>query len=215
MKKVLLINGSPRKKWNTAMLLEKAAEGAAEAGAQIRLVNLYELNFRGCASCFACKRHKDPAAVCILRDDLRPLLEEAMLSDAVIMGSAIYFGNATAGMRALWERLLFMNYTYDNSRPSKFGGSIATGVIYTMNVTGPMLVELGYEPMFKAQSATLARVLNGPSEYLAVTDTLQFSDHSAYMSSSFDPEHKARMREEKFPKDLEAAYRLGARLGAD
>ena len=55
--KALFINGSPRKNGNTAKLLKRAMEGAAEAGAETELINLYDrsLNFKGCMSCFACK----------------------------------------------------------------------------------------------------------------------------------------------------------------
>lgn len=55
--KALFINGSPRKNGNTAKLLKRAMEGAAEAGAETELINLYDrsLNFKGCMSCFDCK----------------------------------------------------------------------------------------------------------------------------------------------------------------
>ena len=53
--KVLFVNGSPRKKWTTAKLLESAAQGAIDAGATVKLVHLYDEPFRGCVSCFACK----------------------------------------------------------------------------------------------------------------------------------------------------------------
>lgn len=53
--KVIAINGSPRKKWNTATLLEKVIEGVASQGAKTELVHLYDLSFKGCISCFACK----------------------------------------------------------------------------------------------------------------------------------------------------------------
>lgn len=57
MVKALFVNGSPRKQWNTAQLLQKALEGAQEAGAEVGMVNLYDrnLNYKGCMSCFACK----------------------------------------------------------------------------------------------------------------------------------------------------------------
>ncbi len=44
--KVIGINGSPRKKWNTSTLLEKALEGAASEGAETELIHLYDLNFK-------------------------------------------------------------------------------------------------------------------------------------------------------------------------
>ncbi len=53
---VVAINGSPRKNWNTAILLNKALEGAAAKNASTELIHLYDLNFKGCVSCFACKQ---------------------------------------------------------------------------------------------------------------------------------------------------------------
>jgi len=53
--KIIGINGSPRKAWNTAILLNKAMEGAASKGAETELIQLYDLNYKGCTSCFACK----------------------------------------------------------------------------------------------------------------------------------------------------------------
>jgi len=50
--KVIAFNGSPRKKWNTSTLLEKALEGASSKGAETELIHLYDLNYRGCISWF-------------------------------------------------------------------------------------------------------------------------------------------------------------------
>lgn len=54
--KAIAINGSPRRGWNTEQMLNEALRGAAEAGADTQLVQLYDLCFTGCRSCFACKR---------------------------------------------------------------------------------------------------------------------------------------------------------------
>ena len=87
--KVIGINGSPRKTWNTATLIQDALDGAAEAGADTELVHLYDLVYRGCTSCFACKtiggKHYGH---CAMKDDLTRVLrcveEEA---GALIMGT--------------------------------------------------------------------------------------------------------------------------------
>ncbi|GAB6266704.1 MAG: hypothetical protein STSR0001_21510 [Methanothrix sp.] len=55
MGRVIAINGSPRKTWNTTTLLENALRGAESAGAKTELVHLYDLEYKGCTSCFACK----------------------------------------------------------------------------------------------------------------------------------------------------------------
>ena len=56
MTKVMIINGSPRKNFNTAKLLKSAAQGAEAAGAETEIVHLYDLSYKGCISCLMCKR---------------------------------------------------------------------------------------------------------------------------------------------------------------
>lgn len=45
--KVIVLNTSPRKAWNTAKLLKSAAEGAKSTGAEVEYIDLYDLNFTG------------------------------------------------------------------------------------------------------------------------------------------------------------------------
>jgi len=93
---VLAINGSPRKHWNTAMLLNKALEGAASQGAETELIHLYDLNYKGCISCFACKlKGGNSYGKCAYQDDLTTVLEKIETADAVILGSPIYLSNVT------------------------------------------------------------------------------------------------------------------------
>ena len=212
--KILGINSSPRKHANTAQVVEKALEGARSVGAETNLIHLYPLNYKGCASCFACKRREKNAALCVLKDELRPVLEEAMQSDVLIMGAPIYYSTFNAPFLAFVERLLFMNFTYEPSAPTKFQGSIATALLCTMNVDDQQLEQYGYFGMVKNYMDYLGMVLRGPTEWLPITDTKQFDDYSKYTGSMFDPAHKAKVHEEKFPKDLEKAFQLGARLGA-
>jgi multimeric flavodoxin WrbA len=82
--KVLAINGSPRKKWNTATLLQNTLDGAASAGAETELVHLYDLTFTGCTSCFACKLAGGKSyGKCAVQDGLTPVLEEIPDLDAL------------------------------------------------------------------------------------------------------------------------------------
>jgi multimeric flavodoxin WrbA len=76
--KIIAFNGSPRKNWNTAMLLQKALEGAASEGAQTELIHLYDLNYKGCISCFACKTREGKSyGRCAVKDELTPVLKKA------------------------------------------------------------------------------------------------------------------------------------------
>jgi hypothetical protein len=73
--RVLAINGSPRKKWNTATLLQNALDGAASQGAETELVHLCDLDFKGCTSCFACKLKSGKSyGKCAVQDGLTSVL---------------------------------------------------------------------------------------------------------------------------------------------
>ena len=88
----MFFNASSRKGWNTHKMLEAAKAGAEEAGAETELVNLYDIKFPGCRSCFACKlKNATTNGVCALRDELRPILERARQADILVLGSPIYF----------------------------------------------------------------------------------------------------------------------------
>lgn len=115
MKKVLGINASPRKNWNTAQAVGKALEGATAVDAETKMIHLYSLNFKGCSSCFSCKLLHNNAEICVLKDDLQPILVEVMHSDVLILGTPIYFSNIESSMIAFFERLLFMNSTYNQN----------------------------------------------------------------------------------------------------
>ena len=210
--KVMAFNGSPRKKWNTATLLEKALEGAASEGAKTELVHLYDLNYKGCISCFACKtRGGKSYGRCAVRDDLKPVFRRVEKAGAIILGSPVYFGTVSGEMKSFMERLLFPFLTYTEPSHSLFPRKIKTGFIYTMNVTEKIMKEWGYTEYFKRNETTLERIF-GDSEYMCSFDTYQFKDYSKMVATRFDPAKKALRRREIFPADCQKAFDMGARF---
>ena len=213
--KMMAFNGSPRKKWNTGTLLEKALEGAASQGAETELIHLYDLNYKGCVSCFACKtRGGKSYGRCAIKDDLAPVLKKAGEADALILGSPIYLGAVSGEMRSFMERLMFPFRPYnrfDDPRQTLFPRKIPTGFIYTMNVTEELMKEMGFDQPARMNERFL-RVIFGASESLFCFDTYQFEDYSKVVQERFDPEKKAQRRREIFPKDCERAFEMGARF---
>lgn len=210
--KVLAVNGSPRKKWNTATLLEKALEGAASQGAETELVHLYDLDFKGCTSCFACKL-KDGKSYgkCAMNDGLTPVLEKLADVGALLLGSPFYFGTVTGEMRSFMERLLFPYLTYTRPPGSLFGRSIPTAFIYTMNVSEDTMKEFCYTVPIGLNENVLGRTF-GKAESLCCFETLQFEDYDKVVFSYFDPEERRERHRTVFPEDCRKAYELGARL---
>ncbi|MGI6577360.1 MAG: flavodoxin family protein [Eubacteriales bacterium] len=210
--KVIAFNGSPRKNWNTATLLNNALEGAASRGAGTELIHLYDLNFKGCISCFSCKLKGGKSyGRCAVNDDLKPVFNRIEQADALIFGSPIYFGQVTGEMRSFLERLLFQYLVYDGKGTSLFDRKIKTGFIYTMNVREEYLERIGYAQNFNGMKKLLERFF-GASETLLATDTYQFDDYSKYVTTGIDAEAKAKRRQEVFPEDCKKAFDLGIRL---
>lgn len=210
--KVIAINGSPRKKWNTATLLEKALEGANSEGAEVELIHLYDLNFKGCTSCFSCKLKGGKSyGKCAMKDELTPVLEKLKDADAVILGSPIYLGNSTGEMRSFMERYVFPYLTYSNSLPSLYPKNTPVGFIYTMGVKEEYLDMFGLRKTIELNENFTKRIF-GYSESLCSTDTYQFDDYSKYVADKFDPEEKAKRQKEVFPHDCEKAFEMGVRF---
>lgn len=207
--KVTAINGSPRKKWNTAQLLEEALKGAGSVGAETTLVNLYDLTYKGCISCFGCKRKGAVPCHCYLKDDLSPVLETVLRSDVLLLGSPIYFGNITGAMRGFLERLSFITMSYDDYSAQVFPGHIDSAFFFTMNVGEANMAM--YEPMMNSTVSLLSK-LGGSTEKYAAVNTLQFDDYSKYHAASFDEAEKIAYHKRQFPKDKAAAFEIGLRL---
>ncbi|CCH50265.1 flavodoxin family protein [Pseudodesulfovibrio piezophilus] len=212
--KVLAFNGSPRKKkWNTVTMLEHTLEGAKSVGAEVELIHLYPLDFKGCASCFACKRHdRKQTGVCVLKDELAPVLEKIRDADALVVGTPVYFGSETACTRTFLERLQFPYLNYQNYADSHFPRRIPTGLIYTMNIPESMIEQMGYESMFERTRSNLERQF-GASELVLAMNTTQYDDYDKY-ETGFDKDEKAQYREAVFGKDCRRAFELGTRLGS-
>jgi multimeric flavodoxin WrbA len=209
---VIGFNGSPRKSWNTAILLSKALEGAAARGASTELVHLYEVDFKGCVSCFACKTKGGKSyGRCAVKDGLAPLLEKVEEADAFIVGSPIYFGTVTGVARMFMERLWFPYMTYTDPPRSLFPRKIRTAFIATMGAPEERAREFGFVQHVDSAEMIL-KMIFGACESLSSFDTYQFQDYSKMAAERFDPEAKARRRAEVFPKDCEHAFEMGARL---
>ncbi|AKB47289.1 iron-sulfur flavoprotein [Methanosarcina sp. Kolksee] len=210
--KVIAINGSPRKNWNTATLLEKTLEGAASEGAETELIHLYDLDFKGCISCFACKLKGGKSfGKCAVKDELTPVLERLEEADAVILGSPIYLGNSTGEMRSFMERYIFPYITYSTDIQTFYPKNISVGFIYTMNITEDLFELVGTNKLIEANEWVATKIF-GYSESLCSTDTYQFDDYSKYASSVFNPQEKANRRKEVFPQDCQKAFEMGARF---
>ena len=207
--KAIVINASPRKKWNTAEIMEAAQKGAESVGAETEYINLYDLAFKGCRSCLICKMQDKTKGKCYWKDDLSPLIEKIFDADALLIGTPIYFGEPTSEFRALVERLIFCILSYDDGS-SYYAGKVNVGLFYTMNAPLDFFNNNMKDNLAKTEY--LFNFLNGNVVSYPVCDTLQVSKYSKYNMAGFSEEAKQKQYVLQFPKDLEKAFEIGAEL---
>lgn len=207
--KTIIINASPRKKWNTAEIMQSAQKGAESVGAETEYINLYDVDFKGCRSCLICKMKGKEKCKCYWRDNLSPIIERILAADALLIGTPIYFGEPTSEFRALIERLIFCVLSYDDGS-SYYTGKVNVGLFYTMNAPKQFFDESMKENLSKTEF--LFNFLNGEVVSYPVCDTIQVSDYSKFNMAGFSQEAKEKQWILQFPNDLEKAFEIGASL---
>ena len=207
-KRIIAVNAGPRKGWNTDTLITEAARGAASAGADVERFDLFRLErYTGCISCFGCKKERSKGH-CICRDGLTPVLDAIRGSDGLIIGSPNYLSEMTASFRALYERLIFQNLTYNMETPCCNPRPVPVLLIMTSNAP-----DTGYLSLLRGYQQTLNRFV-GPTQVLVSGNTLQLRDYSRtdWPWTMFDPEEKRQRHETVFPEECRQALARGKAL---
>ena len=205
---VLAICGAANKTRNTATMLRSAFDGAMSApDAKGEMVNLYDLNFKGCTGCHSCMLlDEKKLGRCALRDDLSPVLEKAIDADVLLIGSPIYYSDVTGEVRSFLERYLFAGMTYNKDRVSLYPKRTKVGWVFTMNAPGEFYTE------FFDRMVSLTDRFLGESAYVMAYQTQQFEDYALYAATMFDVEAVKKRHIEQFPLDCEEAFAMGKRL---
>ncbi len=98
--KVLGIMGSPRRQGNTEILLDKALEGASEAGVEVEKVLVSKLKIFPCLEIYACLKDGN----CSIKDDMQLLYKKLLEADHIIFASPIFFYGITSQAKAVIDR---------------------------------------------------------------------------------------------------------------
>ncbi|MCR4764615.1 MAG: flavodoxin family protein [Bacteroidaceae bacterium] len=210
MKKIIIIDGGPRKTFNTASMLQKFAEGVTSVSNEIELktVRLYGLDYKGCMSCMACKIKGKATNICKFKDALTPILEEIAEADGMVLGSPIYFGEVTGQMRAFLERLVFPWLSYNDYSLTAVK-QMPVVLIETMNGTPEKNNSQGYGAMEHCITAALGR-----PEHLVAYNTYQVKNYNNFELAGFSEEAKRQYRDEHWEKDLQMAFDAGKRMAS-
>jgi multimeric flavodoxin WrbA len=209
--KIYAINGGPRKKWNTATMLDSFIKGveSCDPNIEVILVNLYDLNYKGCISCYACKLKNGASyGKCGFKDDIHQLLIDVSYSDGVVFASPVYFGDVTAQLRGFLERLMFPYTSFEKGFNKIAPKKIQTAMIYTMNVKEPIMFKDNYDVILGHLEHYIGRLFTKPQVIYAF-NTYEFYDYSKYEAEAWDEQNKAEYKRIQFPKDCDNAFNAG------
>ena len=115
--KVLLINGSPKVKGNTALALENMAQVFAEQGIEAEIIQVGNQPVRGCIACNGCGK----TGKCVFDDVVNEVGAKLESADGIVVGSPVYYASANATLIAFLDRLFYS--THVNLR-MKVGASV-------------------------------------------------------------------------------------------
>jgi len=101
MKKIIALNGSPRREGSTAALVNEIFKAAREKGAETKSYNLNEINIKGCQSCYNCKAQ----GRCVLLDDMQELYDEIASADGIIFATPVYMWQMSSQLKLVVDRL--------------------------------------------------------------------------------------------------------------
>lgn len=102
-KKIIVLNGSPRRNGNTAALVRSFLEGAEASGHTVKEFFLGSMNIHGCKGCFG--GGKDPDHPCVQRDDMDLIYPAYKEADIVVLASPLYYWTISGPLKTTFDRL--------------------------------------------------------------------------------------------------------------
>ena len=102
-KKIVILNGSPRKNGNTSALVKSFTEGAESAGNTVTEFFLSGMDIHGCKGCFG--GHSSKACPCVQKDDMDQIYPAAKEAEVVVLASPLYYWTMSGLLRTALDRL--------------------------------------------------------------------------------------------------------------
>jgi multimeric flavodoxin WrbA len=137
--KAIAICGSPRKKGNTELLLERCLAKLREGGLETELITLSDRRVEPCTGCGSCRSLRD--GTCVQQgDDFHEILAKMLAADVIVVGSPVYFGSATPQIMSLLDRAGYVSGANGRALSRKIGGPVVVARRAGQNFTYAQLM---------------------------------------------------------------------------
>jgi len=161
--KILVVQGSPRKKGNSIALAEQVVKGAESVGAEAERIYLHDKNISPCQACYACQR--PDSSGCAIDDEMQPIYKKLIDADGWIIASPVYWFTMSAQTKLFMDRALFALFGY--KKDALAGKRIAIAMSYgdtdAFN-SGCVNALRTFQDAFKYAGANLVGMVYGSAE---------------------------------------------------
>jgi multimeric flavodoxin WrbA len=183
--KILILNGSPRERGNTAALTGEAIRGVVEAGGQAESIYLHGLDIRPCDACDSCREQREG---CIVEDDMQTVYPKLLAADALLLAGPVYWFTYSAQLKLCIDRWYGLWNAHPDFLRGKPVGAILVYGDTDLYTSGGINAIHTFETMFRFLRAEVAGFVYGTAN---------------------DPGDA-----EKQPELMRRAYELGKKLGS-
>lgn len=119
MKRIVILNGAPKRNGNTAALIREFKAAAEGAGNEVTEFYLHSMNIKGCLDCQGCARKNpgDPHP-CVQQDDMNQIYEAYAEADVIVFASPVYWFTITGTLKTAVDRLYAIqrNHGFDAAK---------------------------------------------------------------------------------------------------
>lgn len=151
-KKIIVLNGSPRKNGNTSALVAAFTAGAQSAGHSVTEFHLDSMDIHGCKGCMA--GGKNPDHPCVQRDDMDKIYPAYGEADVVVLASPLYYWNLSGQLRTAFDRLFAVaecnpNYTNPKKESALLMAAEGNGFEDCVSYYDRLMSHLGWKNLGK------------------------------------------------------------------
>jgi multimeric flavodoxin WrbA len=190
---ILVINGSPKPKGNLERMLHKIASDTA---IEYEIVDLVKLDIRPCIGCVKCAK----TLRCVVKDDMTPLYDKIVESDAFLVGGVNYFSHVNGFTRVFLERMFPLHHRHPPVL-GKPAGAVAVGwndaavavneiaahlsSYFKFNVVGTAVFNSKTPPCFRCGFGTEC-TYGAPARWMTPAEFKNFSEITPDMVHHFE-----------------------------
>jgi multimeric flavodoxin WrbA len=123
---ILVLNGSPRPKGNTAQLIEAFREGAASSGNKVDVINVCRKKISGCLACEYC--HTKGNGQCVQKDDMQEVYDLLKDTEMLVLASPVYYHGFSGQLQCAINRIYALDHPKNLKKAALLLSSGDTGV---------------------------------------------------------------------------------------